>query len=421
MEKIAKLSEKNRLIFPIIIWLLSRGIIIIAMLIIAPLLPAPPGGIQAEFGWEVFSAWDSESYRKIATFGYFSDNNQLPAEIAFFPLLPLAINLLMRLGFSFEIAGTLINNLAFFGTLIILYQWVEKFHGITVARWVTAVFAFNPFSIFGTVIYTEGLFFFFSTLALKSFDDKRYFLAAFSGALATATRITGLALIPAFIIMAWLEKRSIWAYIAAILTSLGTICYGIYCWITLNNPLAFISVQFEVWQVKRDYWGQAWVRMLAQLSVGNTNWNYGEIKDILHPLLFLLICGIGCLLWCFREKVGVITTGNIICFLVILMWILGGDPFINTATIFGGIYLLWYARNKISQVAIFYGLFTLPIILSSGRTTSVERYVYGIISVSIALGFLLENHPRWGYALMGFFTVLLASFGVRFAQHLWVA
>jgi len=28
---------------------------------------------------------------------------------------------------------------------------------------------------------------------------------------------------------------------------------------------------------------------------------------------------------------------------------------------------------------------------------------------------LLARHPRWGYATMGFFAILLASFAVRFA------
>jgi len=55
------------------------------------------------------------------------------------------------------------------------------------------------------------------------------------------------------------------------------------------------------------------------------------------------------------------------------------------------------------------------------RTWSLSRIAYGIVSLAIALGVLLARHPRWGYATMGFFAILLASFAVRFAQHLWVA
>lgn len=68
-----------------------------------------------------------------------------------------------------------------------------------------------------------------------------------------------------------------------------------------------------------------------------------------------------------------------------------------------------------------YGLFSMVIILSPGRTISAERHVYGIVSVAIALGLLLQNHPRWRYPLWGFSSLLLALFAIRFAQHLWVA
>ena len=56
------LMNKDSLLFPAYLWLLSRMVILVAMLLIAPLLPVPEGGIQVHFGWEVFSAWDSTFY-----------------------------------------------------------------------------------------------------------------------------------------------------------------------------------------------------------------------------------------------------------------------------------------------------------------------------------------------------------------------
>ena len=40
--------------FPLTMFFLSRGVILLAMLGIAPLLQAPPGGIKAQFGWDLF-------------------------------------------------------------------------------------------------------------------------------------------------------------------------------------------------------------------------------------------------------------------------------------------------------------------------------------------------------------------------------
>ena len=413
--------RSNGVKFALSMWLLSRGLILLAMLGIAPLLPAPPGGIKAELGWEVFSAWDSEHYQQIAISGYSYANDTFGADVAFFPLFPFATRAVMSLGLPFEIAGTLINNLAFLGTLILLYGWVEKRHNPKVARWATAALAWCPFSLFGTVIYTEGVFLFLSTAALRSFDNEEYSWAAFWGALATATRIAGLALIPAFLIAAWRERRPLIAYLVGIASGIGILGYSLFCWLRFGEPLAFLIVQRREWQPEQAFWGQGWIRMLTEISLGPANWNKGAIADPWYPLVFIFICSLGYFLWRSRDKWGEIRTGYGFCFLILLLWILAGNPLINTAMVLGGAYLLWYARQKMSRVALYYGFFSWAIILSSGRTTSAERYIYGIVAIAIAFGVLLSRYPRWGYTTIGFFTLLLALYAIRFSQHLWVA
>ena len=160
---------KCRLLFPLCLWLLSRLIICIVMLAIAPLLPAPPGGIAATVGWGVFAAWDSDFYERIAVFGY-----NTPHAIAFFPLFPLLVRGLMTLGLPFVVAGTLVNNLAFLAALIFIHNWVASSHSKSIARWTTVVLTLFPLSIFGTVIYSEGLYLLFSAVALRAFEQKRY-------------------------------------------------------------------------------------------------------------------------------------------------------------------------------------------------------------------------------------------------------
>ncbi|MFW5665793.1 MAG: hypothetical protein ACOC2Z_09700, partial [Coleofasciculus sp.] len=105
----------------------------------------------------------------------------------------------------------------------------------------------------------------------------------------------------------------------------------------------------------------------------------------------------------------------------ILLWLLAGDPLINMIMVWGGGYLLVRQRTKLRPVAVTYGLCSLAVILSPGRTISAERHAYGIVSISIALGLLLARYPRWGWATLLFFTLVLLSFAVRFSQHLWVA
>jgi Gpi18-like mannosyltransferase len=179
MKKIISLKWANGFIFVIAMWLLSRLVIVVTMQLIAPLLPFEPVNLPGwhlglvpnfvpKIGWELFSHWDGAWYRKIATLGYDYANDGKYHSIAFFPLFPLVTRGLMTLGVPFEVAGTLVNNLALLGAMLLLYRWVQERYGIAAARWSTAVLAWCPFSLYGTVTYTEGLFLLLTTSSQRS-------------------------------------------------------------------------------------------------------------------------------------------------------------------------------------------------------------------------------------------------------------
>lgn len=414
--------------FPVAMWLSSRLVIVVAILLIAPLVPAAPNSVAATFSWQAFSAWDSIWYHKIATFGYDYAHDGKEHSVAFFPLFPLVIRTVMNLGLPFEVAGILVNNLAFLAALIILYFWVEERHGKSAARWATAALAWCPYSLYGTVIYTEGLFLLCSTAALRAFDRKQHIWVAFWGALATATRVTGAMLIPAFLLAAWKERRSASAYLASLAAGSGLFLFSLYCLIKFGDALAFLHVQ-KAWRSSYGFAWQGWWKMLLQI-VGATNLD-GYIQDPWHPLLFGIIVCSGYLLWRFRLQLGFVKMPYGFCFLWILLWLLtrdplpgdpfSSDPLVKIALIFGGVCLLWFSRTQIPLVGVVYGFCSFGLIFNTGLTASVERYAYGIVSLSFAFGLLLARYPRWGYAVMVFFALPLVSLSVRFAQKLWVA
>ena len=142
-----------------------------------------------------------------------------------------------------ELAGVLINSLAFLGALVLVYFWVEERYDAGAAKWTTAVLAWCPFSLFCTVIYTEGLFLFLTASALRAFERGEYIWAAFWGALTTATRGPGVALIPTFLLTAWREKRPPLAYAAGFASALGFFSFSLYCAIGFGDALAFVYVQ----------------------------------------------------------------------------------------------------------------------------------------------------------------------------------
>ncbi|GAB1544019.1 membrane protein [Scytonema sp. NUACC21] len=390
------------------------------MLFIAPLLPAPPNGIAAQFGWDVFHAWDSGWYEQIASIGYqYSDNKQLHS-VAFFPLFPLTARALMTFGCTFQIAGTLVNNLAFLAALIVLYGWINEQHGVSAARWTTAVLAWCPLSLFGTVIYTEGLYLFLSTAALRAFDKQQYGKTAFWGALATATRPTGVALLLAFVLVAVLERRGMKALIASLATGGGLVLFSLYCQIKYGDALAFFHAQ-KAWRPTMGIDWMSWLKMLMQIVIGPINWKSGYIKDPLHPLVFLIIIIIGYFLWRLGKQFNPNKVRYGFAFLGLVLWLLAGDPLTNVVMVFGGAYLLWLLRAQLSSITVVYGLCAIALLLASGGTISLNRLAYGIVAVSVALGILLSHHPRWGYTTICLFSIPLASFSIRFAQDQWVA
>jgi Gpi18-like mannosyltransferase len=89
--------------------------------------------------------------------------------------------------------------------------------------------------------------------------------------------------------------------------------------------------------------------------------------------------------------------------------------------VFGGGYLLWYLRTDLTRICAVYGFVSIALIVNSGATLSVNRYVYGIVSVSVALGLLLSRNRRWGYATMGLFGVSLIGFAIHFARWGFIA
>ena len=176
----------------------------------------------------------------------------------------------------------------------------------------------------------------------------------------TATRGPRLALISTFLFVKKKKKRICLAYGAGFASAIGLLLFSLYCAIRFGDPLAFVHVQ--------KAWGQPRCSHL-----------FGEVMK-----------------W---EK----------------------SAITKIVMVFGGAFLLLLSRKRLSNVVLTYGVCSLALLLYSGALHSVNRYAYGVVSLSIALGLLLATRPRWGYALMGLFGLFLLQFAVEFASWVWVA
>jgi hypothetical protein len=172
--------------------------------------------------------FDGIHYMDIASKGY--DQNQQ----AFFPLYPLLINLLTRLGLSFFFAGILISNLS----LILFIYFFSKFLKQINFRnryYFFLILLSYPFSFFLNTIYTESLFLFLFALYLYSLTKKNYSVSFISAFLLATTRVNGIfIIIPAVL---FLRKPLI------ISPLLGLLSYCAYLLISTGDPLAFFHSQ----------------------------------------------------------------------------------------------------------------------------------------------------------------------------------
>lgn len=138
------------------------------------------GGVWNRLGKAIEGSlvWDSVYYVRIAQCGY-----EYEQSYAFLPFLPLCMRFLSKTVFAplvplmgyravLALSGYILNNIAFVFAALFLYKLtLIVFKDSKAALRATALFCFNPASIFYSSIYSESLF------SLLSFAGVYYFLS----------------------------------------------------------------------------------------------------------------------------------------------------------------------------------------------------------------------------------------------------
>ncbi len=197
-----------------------------------------------------FGNFDGVHYLRIAQDGYLAQYSQ-----AFFPLFPLLIrffafifpkdlslNTILYTDPSYFYSGIILSNLFFLGALYIFYKLINiDFKKDTAFLSVVTLLIF-PTSFFFGSIYTESLFLLLSISAIYLTRKGNFFWAAIFISLSTATRITGVFLIPLYLIEVFKRKGGL-SYLWTLFTPLGILVYMYYLKMTFGNPLYFLTSQ----------------------------------------------------------------------------------------------------------------------------------------------------------------------------------
>lgn len=194
------------------------------------------------FAWANF---DGEHYLSIAIFGYKS------LEQAFFPNYPLLISFFSKPGsadfmtslVNSIVVGLIISNISFVLSLIFLWELIKIDFSKKIAYLTIILILIFPTSFYFGAVYNESLFLLLAVLSFYSARKGNWFLAGGFGAIASATRVFGVLLLPALLIEAWQQKISFSKFFWIFLIPLGLGTYTWYLNNSVGDPIAFYHFQ----------------------------------------------------------------------------------------------------------------------------------------------------------------------------------
>jgi hypothetical protein len=182
---------------PLLAWTASRALVIGLAVVASLLLGDPTRGVDAYVpGWlSMLGGWDTTWYLDVARNGYQHDLGQVGevfTNLAFFPLLPGLMALLLALGLNPFLGALVVSNLAFLGALAALHALTGARFGEAAAARATWTLAFLPPAVYASLAYTEGIALACAVAAGLAALRGRYALAGLAAAGAALTRPTGI-------------------------------------------------------------------------------------------------------------------------------------------------------------------------------------------------------------------------------------
>lgn len=261
---------------------------------------ASVGGSPWGRALRLWSSWDAPHYLRIAEIGYRSGTPPPddPLFIVFFPFFPLAVRAVSVLARDLILSGLLVSMAASVGGAWFLYRLVRLDAPHDDAwRAVLLLFAF-PTAYYLAAPYSEALFLFAVLASVYAARTGRWRRAGLAGALATGTRVAGIALVPALLVearqnaggRAELGRRLAWVGAAGA----GLAVYLGINWTVHGDPLWFLAIQRSHWfQHAIPPW-QSIIDAARGLLTGTGNSTrsfilWGRLSGFVFALPFLVI------------------------------------------------------------------------------------------------------------------------------------
>lgn len=345
------------------VWLAAHAMLLVVNLLVflARAIPPPPAS-QALRYW---LRWDAGNYINIAEHGYGTS----AWDTAFFPFYPIMIRAFDTVlpGDAFVAAFT-VSNAAGLLTLVFLHRLVTREVDREVAgRTIFFLVAF-PTGFFLSAPYNESLYLALVIPALYLMRRGNWWAVGALGAVASATRLSGLLLgVP--MVFEYLRQRRFrirairWDALSIGLVPLGTLAFATYCQIHLGDALAFANAQ--------TLWGRGtagpWTSIiLAANQLGlysllqpNMIYNIVDLGAVLAAAALLVLCLVGP--WRMRvDQLHLVGFGILTLLLILCSPIQGPRPLQSAARYVIEIFPAFIILAKIGKNRHLERLYLLP-------------------------------------------------------------
>lgn len=275
-------------------------------------------------GWlGAFSWWDGWWYVGIARHGYLTfHGGDRQSSVAFFPLYPLLMREVAKAVGGALLAGILVTLMAGFVAVVVFHRWcVEKF-GAQQARLAVLLLVLYPFAFYLMgAVYADAVFLLAALAAFLALEHDRPVLAGVAGALATAARPVGLAVVLGLWILA-LERKGVWhvlrarvraggtraqspiaamapswravrsrfrvADLGVLLAPAGLAAFCLFLWARFDRPFAFLDTAGAPgWDQPPGF--HTWFKVLFFKGLAHGPWNGGHMGHLLVNFLATVV------------------------------------------------------------------------------------------------------------------------------------
>ena len=257
----------------IVIALIARSVFIPIAIAAAWLLMTVDLGPPQTGVLDMWRRWDAHHFLTIAEYGYTAPESDAHAA-AFFPAFPLAVRLLIAVGFSPVLGGLIVAALSSVVAGYFLYRLAASEFGPEAGRRALVYLALFPTAVFLIAPYSESLFLAGAIAAFYFARRSSWHLVGLPAAVAMGARAAGLFLLIGLAFEFLRQKdfsklRVTNASLSLAVGLLPLLAYGAFLARAMGDPFEFITHQ-------QQGWGRTFVGPVASFMNTWNTWNSAD-------------------------------------------------------------------------------------------------------------------------------------------------